>query len=178
NLDYYGRQGQLEYDFVVAPGADPNVIRLGFSGADQLRLDAQGELIIHAAGQDIVQHKPVVYQDVNGVRQEIASAFVLPHSPSSPVPLRPPLPPPATRHSPPAFRWRGTTRAGPWSSTRCSATPPTSAAAATTSVLAWPWTRARATPSSRGAPLPRTSPPPMRSSRVLAAANLTPSWRG
>jgi hypothetical protein len=77
NLDYYGRQGQLEYDFVVAPGADPRVIHVGFTGADQLSLNAQGDLVLHAGEQDIVQHKPVVYQEVNGSRLEIASAFVV-----------------------------------------------------------------------------------------------------
>jgi photosystem II stability/assembly factor-like uncharacterized protein len=77
NLVYYGHQGQLEYDFVVAPGANPQVIHLGFTGADQVTLDGQGDLVLHAGRQDIVQHKPMVYQDVNGSRQQIASAFVL-----------------------------------------------------------------------------------------------------
>ena len=77
NLDYYGNQGQLEYDFVVAPGADPRVIHMGFAGADQLSLNEHGDLVIHAGGQDIVQHKPLVYQEANGSRQEIASAFSL-----------------------------------------------------------------------------------------------------
>jgi hypothetical protein len=76
DLDYYGSGQGLEYDFVVVPGADPRVIHMGFSGADQLSLNDQGDLVIRAGGQDIVQHKPLVYQDVNGARQEIASAFV------------------------------------------------------------------------------------------------------
>ena len=33
NLTYYGNQGQLEYDFRVAPGADPNQIALTFEGS-------------------------------------------------------------------------------------------------------------------------------------------------
>ena len=77
NLDYYGSGQGLEYDFVVAPGADPGQIRLGFVGADGVAVNAQGDLVVHAAGQDIVQHKPVVYQQVNGNRQEIASVFVV-----------------------------------------------------------------------------------------------------
>ena len=36
DLIYYGNQRQLEYDFVVSPGADPGVIRLRFQGADEL----------------------------------------------------------------------------------------------------------------------------------------------
>src|SRR5262249_49460730 len=77
DLVYYGHQGQLEYDFVVAPGANPGVIRLGFAGADGATVNAQGDLVVHAAGQDLLQHKPLVYQEMNGARHEIASAFVV-----------------------------------------------------------------------------------------------------
>jgi hypothetical protein len=77
DLAYYGNQQQLEYDFVVAPGANPSQIRLGFSGADQVAVNAQGDLVLHANGQEIYQHKPVVYQDVNGTRQEIPSTFLV-----------------------------------------------------------------------------------------------------
>jgi hypothetical protein len=77
DLDYYGHQGQLEYDFVVAPGADPGVIHIGFTGANGIAVNAQGDLIVHVAGLDMIQHKPVVYQEGNGARQEIASNFVL-----------------------------------------------------------------------------------------------------
>jgi hypothetical protein len=95
DLDYYGSGQQLEYDFVVAPGANPGVIRLGFAGADSVAVNAQGDLVVHAAGQDITQHKPLVYQDVNGVRQAVGGRFVLLDSPSrsgapEPSPLAPP----------------------------------------------------------------------------------------
>jgi hypothetical protein len=83
NLDYYGRLGQLEYDFVVAPGADPQGIHVVLSGANDLSLNDQGDLVIHAGGQDVVQHKPFVYQDVNGSRREVASSFVLLDTPNS-----------------------------------------------------------------------------------------------
>ena len=75
DLVYYGNQRQLEYDFVVAPGADPRKIVLGFRGADKIEIDAQGELVLHAAGGDIRQHKPVIYQEIDGVRREIASGY-------------------------------------------------------------------------------------------------------
>jgi hypothetical protein len=77
NLVYYGNQGQLEYDFVLAPGADPGAIRLAVQGAQGARLDAQGNLVLHTAGGDVVQHAPVVYQDVGGKRQSVAGRFVL-----------------------------------------------------------------------------------------------------
>ena len=76
DLVYYGNQRQLEYDFVVAPGADPNRIMLGFKGADKVEIDAEDSLVLHATGGDIRQHKPVIYQDIDGVRREIAGGYV------------------------------------------------------------------------------------------------------
>src|SRR6266853_313897 len=76
DLVYYGNQRQLEYDFVVAPGADPNKIVLGFKGADKLQFDAKGELVLHTKGGDIRQHKPVIYQEIDGVRRDIDGGYV------------------------------------------------------------------------------------------------------
>jgi len=45
DLVYYGNQRQLEYDFAVAPGASPGVIRLELSGAKQLHVAANGDLV-------------------------------------------------------------------------------------------------------------------------------------
>src|SRR5207237_2449814 len=61
DLAYYGNQRQLEYDFVVAPGADPGQIALGFSGAERLEIDAGGELVVHAGGGQVRQHQPLIY---------------------------------------------------------------------------------------------------------------------
>jgi hypothetical protein len=77
SLVYYGSQGQLEYDFVVAPGADPEAIRLSFAGTDRLEIDARGDLVIHTAAGVIRQHKPVLYQEVNGVRREVSGGYLL-----------------------------------------------------------------------------------------------------
>jgi hypothetical protein len=77
DLVYYGNQRQLEYDFVVAPGADPKKIVLGFKGADKLEIDAQGDLVLHAAGGDIRQHKPIFYQEFDGIRREITGRYVI-----------------------------------------------------------------------------------------------------
>src|SRR5712675_1634255 len=76
DLVYYGNQRQLEYDFVVAPNADPKKIVLGFKGAKKLEIDAQGELVLHASCGDIRQHKPIVYQDIDGIRREIDGGYV------------------------------------------------------------------------------------------------------
>ena len=77
DLVYYGNQRQLEYDFVVAPGADPKTIVLGFQGTDKLEIDAQGDLVLHAAGGSVRQKKPFIYQEIDGIRREIEGAYIL-----------------------------------------------------------------------------------------------------
>jgi hypothetical protein len=77
DLAYHGEQGQLEYDFDVAPGANPAAIALKFEGAKSMALDAAGALILHAAGGDLVQRAPVAYQTVGGRRVAVPVRFVL-----------------------------------------------------------------------------------------------------
>jgi hypothetical protein len=77
DLVYYGKQRQLEYDFIVAPGADPKTIRLQFSGAEQLALDDKGRLVVTTPGGGVIQHKPVIYQEIDGVRKEVAGSYAL-----------------------------------------------------------------------------------------------------
>jgi DNA-binding CsgD family transcriptional regulator len=64
DLVYYGNQRQLEYDFVVAPGADPRGIGLQFAGADDLQIEPSGDLVIRATDGSLTVRKPVVYQPV------------------------------------------------------------------------------------------------------------------
>ena len=72
---YYGNQSQLEYDFLVHPGANPARIRLRFDGATGLRTDSAGNLIVSTAAGDLVEHRPVMYQTIAGVRQPVAGSF-------------------------------------------------------------------------------------------------------
>jgi Beta-propeller repeat len=83
DLVYYGNQGQLEYDFVVAPGADPAEIRLDVMAdlgmrpssaagrrkrahaGTRLRIAANGDLLVSLNGGEVRFHKPVVYQNVD-----------------------------------------------------------------------------------------------------------------
>jgi hypothetical protein len=76
DLVYYGNQRQLEYDFVVGAGADPKRIVLGFQGVDRLEVDPQGDLVLHTAAGAIRQRKPVIYQELDGVRKEIQGGYV------------------------------------------------------------------------------------------------------
>ena len=62
DLVYYGSHRQLEYDFIVAPGADAKPIQLQFSGAKQLRIAKDGDLVLQGAYGEAALHKPVVYQ--------------------------------------------------------------------------------------------------------------------
>jgi hypothetical protein len=77
DLVYYGNQGHLEYDFVVAPGADPKGIRLRLQGAGKLRVDEKGDLLIGKAGEEVRFEKPVVYQAIEGVRKPVEGSYVL-----------------------------------------------------------------------------------------------------
>ncbi|MGD8376640.1 MAG: hypothetical protein PVF68_10915 [Acidobacteriota bacterium] len=77
DLVFYGRDGQLEYDFVVAPGADPGRIRLRFRGIDELRLDPEGNLVVHAGTGGFVHHAPTIYQGDGAERQPVSGRFVL-----------------------------------------------------------------------------------------------------
>jgi len=77
NLVYYGNQGQLEYDFVVAPGANPGVITLAVQGAQGMTLDAQGNLVLHSSGGDVIEQAPVIYQQIGGTRHAVSGSFVL-----------------------------------------------------------------------------------------------------
>ncbi|MBX7219248.1 MAG: SBBP repeat-containing protein [Blastocatellia bacterium] len=73
----YGQQNQLEYDFVVAPGIDPAVIRLRIPEVRTYRLDSSGDLILTIGGIEIRQAKPVCYQIINGKKQSVSGAFRL-----------------------------------------------------------------------------------------------------
>jgi uncharacterized repeat protein (TIGR01451 family) len=78
DLVYYGNQQRLEYDFVIAPGHDPAAIRLQIEGARRVELDGAGDLVMHVpGGEPVRQHKPVTYQEIDGVRHDIESRYVL-----------------------------------------------------------------------------------------------------
>ncbi len=68
---YYGNQQQLEYDFIVAPNADPRQINLAFNGARQIQADEKGDLVLTLDQRQLRMHKPVAYQQSNGERRFI-----------------------------------------------------------------------------------------------------------
>jgi len=58
DLVFHGQQDVLEFDFKVAPGADPGAIRMAFKGTDGLRLDKAGSLVLATAAGDVVLRPP------------------------------------------------------------------------------------------------------------------------
>ncbi|HEY1269603.1 MAG TPA: SBBP repeat-containing protein [Candidatus Binatia bacterium] len=74
---FYGNQNQLEFDFIVAPGADPDIIRLSFDGADKIETDQEGHLTLITSNGSVRLKKPFIYQESHGERQEISGRYVL-----------------------------------------------------------------------------------------------------
>jgi hypothetical protein len=76
NVVYYGNQQQLEYDFVIAPGANYKRIALAFDGVSAVRIDAAGNLVVATPAGDLMQRAPVIYQETATGRREIAGGYV------------------------------------------------------------------------------------------------------
>ncbi len=77
NLAFYGVQRQLEFDFIVAPGANPATIRFGVSGANRIATDNSGDLVLASSAGNVLLHKPVAYQQKDGTRQPVSARYVL-----------------------------------------------------------------------------------------------------
>ncbi|MCI0722902.1 MAG: choice-of-anchor D domain-containing protein [Acidobacteria bacterium] len=77
DLVFYGNQRQLEFDFVVSPGAGPKAIQLAFEGAGKVELNPQGNVVIHIGGSEVRLRKPLAYQELNGTRREISCSYTL-----------------------------------------------------------------------------------------------------
>lgn len=75
DLVYYGRQGAMEYDFRLQPGADPSQIVLDFEGADAVVLSQEGHLELVLDGARVRQVAPIAYQESEQGRHEVPSRF-------------------------------------------------------------------------------------------------------
>ena len=101
DLAFHGEQRQLEFYFLVAPGADPAPIGLQFKGAKQIALDDSGNLVLTSAAGDVTMKRPVAYQENHGARQPVEANCVM--KDHGQVETR---------------RWETMTAAANWSSTR------------------------------------------------------------
>lgn len=101
-LAYYGRQGHLECDWVLQPGANVNVIRLRVDGAGRLQLDREGDLVLRSGAVTMVQSRPRIYQEIGAARRAISGHYALvgphevgfkiaPHDPAHPLIIDPVL---------------------------------------------------------------------------------------
>lgn len=77
DLVYYGDDRRLEFDFVVAPQADPDRIALTLDGADGLALTDAGDVSMRVGAIDLTLAKPVVYQDRPEGRVDIPAVYQL-----------------------------------------------------------------------------------------------------
>ncbi len=77
SLVFYGTERELEYDFVVAPGADPGAVELAFDGADSLRIDASGDLVVATGAGDVRLRRPIIYQEAEGGRRPVEGGYTL-----------------------------------------------------------------------------------------------------
>jgi hypothetical protein len=77
DLTFYGQQHQVEFDFIVKPGADPAAIALGIQGAEKIRTDEAGDLVLTSAAGDLRLHKPVAFQKHGELRQPVDASFIV-----------------------------------------------------------------------------------------------------
>src|SRR5713226_4926618 len=77
DLVYYGNAGNFEYDFVLAPGADPQSLILRVQGADNISINDLGDLVFQTVAGAIRLQKPAIYQEKKGTRNNIEGKFVL-----------------------------------------------------------------------------------------------------
>lgn len=77
DLIYYGNHQQLEYDFAVAPKADPRQIQFQINGASQISLDEQGDLVLDVNDAKLHFQSPLVYQESNGKRTLVAGGYAM-----------------------------------------------------------------------------------------------------
>lgn len=77
DLIYRGQGGQLKYEFVVKPGADPRQTRLAYRGIEGLSLSDAGDLVLKTASGELRDSRPVAYQEIKGRRVEVEAGFQL-----------------------------------------------------------------------------------------------------
>jgi hypothetical protein len=78
DLKFYGRGRQFEYDLIVQPGADPSQVKFRLDGIASIEQDGSGNLRMTLPdGGELVQHKPLVYQEINGRRIQREGKFQL-----------------------------------------------------------------------------------------------------
>ena len=73
---WHGDGSRLEYDFRLAPGADPDRIALRLRGADSVRVAGNGDLVLRAGEERLRQRAPVAFQEIDGEHRAVAARYV------------------------------------------------------------------------------------------------------
>lgn len=76
DLDFLGEARQIEFNYIVHPGADPSQIALGLDGAKALAVTSDGNLTITTSAGPVQLRKPVAYQQDHGLRRAVDVRFV------------------------------------------------------------------------------------------------------
>ena len=76
DMVYYGNERRLEYDFIVAPGSDPEIVEIGFGGHQDFEIDSTGDVVLHTNQGDVRQRKPTAYQELDGIKEEVPVSYV------------------------------------------------------------------------------------------------------
>ncbi len=76
DVRYYQQEGGLKYDLIVAPGADPYLIRFTYDGALGIRIAERGELRVGSSVGDLIENAPYCYQEIDGIRREVPCRFI------------------------------------------------------------------------------------------------------
>jgi hypothetical protein len=77
DLVFYDRDGHLEYDFIVAPHANPDPIRLAFDGAKRIEISADGDLVLQSETEPLTFRRPVAYQSIDGAQHAVTARYAL-----------------------------------------------------------------------------------------------------
>src|SRR6185295_12713777 len=77
DLVYTGASNRLKYEFIVRPGANPNQIRLAYSGATDVKLNQSGQLEVITPAGNFHDECPVSYQETNSKRTPVTTSFKL-----------------------------------------------------------------------------------------------------
>ena len=77
DLRYHGAQQQLEYDFIVSPGAKVDDIQLLFDGLTSLEIDDDGKLVLNTEQGSLFHQRPIVYQEIQGEKISIPADYRL-----------------------------------------------------------------------------------------------------
>jgi uncharacterized repeat protein (TIGR01451 family) len=74
---YYGHRDRLEYDFKIAPGGNPQAIKLTFNRGLKPRIAANGDLVLQFAGGELREPAPIIYQEISGERHPVTGRYVI-----------------------------------------------------------------------------------------------------